>query len=121
MATPTIPCKRYKGGSVHWDHTPDADMAAGDVHDFGNVVGIAEVPIESGVLGALAMDGSFTVPKKTGEEWSAGDEISWDADSATFSLTSNGYGEAVAGLARADAATGDATGIVELTLGVARS
>lgn len=120
MATPTISCKRHKGGARHIDYTPEAAVAAGDVFDLGDIVAIAEVAIAAAVLGALALDGSFVVPKKTGEEWTQGEAIYWDAGTATFSNGSS-YGEATAGFAFADAATGDLTGIVELSPGVARS
>lgn len=120
MATPTIPCKRHKGGTIHLDYTPEAAVAAGDVFDLGDNVGIAEVAIAANVLGALALDGSFTVPKKTGETWTLGEAAYWDAGTNTFSNGSS-YGEATAGLVYADAASGDATGIILLDPGVARS
>jgi predicted RecA/RadA family phage recombinase len=120
MATPTIACKRHKGGEAHIDYTPNAAVAAGDVFDLGDIVGIAEVAIAANVLGALALDGSFTVPKKTGETWTQGQAIYWDAGTATFTNSSS-YSEATAGFAFAAAASGDLTGIVELTPGVARS
>lgn len=111
---------RYAEGN-YVDYTPSgADVDAGDVIDLGDLVGIAERDIPDGVQGALAIEGAFTVAKKTGETWTLGQKLVWDQGTESFSNNAS-YSEAVAGLAAADAASGDATGILKLTPGVARS
>ncbi len=102
------------------DYTPNADIAAGDVVDLGDFVGIAVTAIASGTLGALQVEGVYYAPKKTGETWTLGQPLFWDVGTTSFT---NGvsYSEAAAGLAWAAAASGDAKGYVRLCPGVARS
>lgn len=52
------------GSSI--DHTPGADVAAGDVLVIGDLVAVAERPIAAGKLGALAVEGMRSFPKATG-------------------------------------------------------
>lgn len=62
------------------DYTPGADVSAGDVVVQGELVGIAQLDIASGTLGALAVTGVFDLPKATGagEAIAAGSEAFWD-------------------------------------------
>ena len=48
------------------DHTPAADVAAGDVVVIGKIVGVAKLDIKAGELGALALTGVYEVAKGTG-------------------------------------------------------
>ena len=48
------------------DYTPSAFTAAGSVVVQGDLIGIANLDIPAGVLGALAVEGVFDVPKATG-------------------------------------------------------
>jgi len=69
------------------DHTPGADIAAGDVVVQGELVGVASLDIKAGMLGALAVEGVFDFTKATGvgTTIAAGVQIYWDdaADEAT--------------------------------------
>lgn len=111
---------RHFSKGDHVKHTPVAALAAGDVVDLGDFVGIAEVPIAAGVEGNLAIEGVFTVTKKTGETWAVGETAYWDVGTTSFSHTSS-YSEAVAGLIMAAAVSGAATGEVKLIPGVVRT
>jgi len=93
------------------DHTPGADVAAGDVVVQGDLVGVAKQPIAAGKLGALAVQGVFDFAKATGAGTAIamGALVYWDAtvDQATTS-TGAGANKLIGKTVRA-AADGDAT------------
>jgi predicted RecA/RadA family phage recombinase len=62
------------------DHTPSADVAAGDVVVQGDLIGIAKLDIVAGTLGALAVTGVFDLPKTVGigEAIAGGAKVYWD-------------------------------------------
>jgi predicted RecA/RadA family phage recombinase len=62
------------------DHTPSADVAAGDVVVQGELVGIAKTPIAANALGALSVTGVADFPKATGATTAiaAGAKVHWD-------------------------------------------
>jgi predicted RecA/RadA family phage recombinase len=66
------------------DYTPGADVSAGDVVVQGDLVGIAQLDIASGALGALAVTGVFDLPKTAGvdEGIAAGAKVYWDVADA---------------------------------------
>ena len=70
---------RFIQNGLAIDYTPGADVAAGDVVVQGVVVGVAKVPIASGVLGALAVTGIYDMVKDD-SDISSGDSLFWDAD-----------------------------------------
>ncbi len=114
MSTP-VAIYRQEGESI--DYTPVADVAAGDVIDLGNFVGIATHPIAANIMGALAIEGVFDINKFTAEVWAVGDIIYWDQGTLTATKTV-GYSEAKIGFAVRVALTGDATGRVKLWPGI---
>ena len=61
------------------DHTPVADVAAGQVVVQGSMIGVTKVAIEAGRLGALAVKGVFDVVKAN-EEQTLGAALYWDED-----------------------------------------
>jgi len=80
-----------EGASI--DHTPAADVAAGEVVVQGDLVGVAKQPIPANQLGALAVQGVFDVAKATGAGTSlaAGTTVYWDdaANVATATAAGN--------------------------------
>lgn len=60
------------------DHTPDADVAAGQVVALGELIGVAKTPIKTGEAGALAIRGVFDVAKNDTDELAVGDEVYWN-------------------------------------------
>jgi len=62
------------------DHTPAANVAAGDVVVQGELVGVAPRPINAGELGALSVEGVFSLPKATvaGSAIAMGVNVFWD-------------------------------------------
>lgn len=75
------------------DHTPGADIAAGDVVVQGELVGVASLDIKAGTLGALAVEGVFDFTKASGvgTAISAGVQIYWD-DAANEATTDSAAG-----------------------------
>ena len=105
MATP-VATFVHEGFSI--DYTPDADVAAGDIVDLGNCVGIATNAIAANTLGALQVHGVYDVAKFTGEAISLWAPVYYDAGTNTATGTI-GYSEAVMGKCVKAAASGDAT------------
>lgn len=75
------------------DHTPGADLSAGDVVVQGDLVGVAKLDIPSGKLGSLAVAGVFDVAKEAGAgvTFSAGQKAYWD-DTNNRAVTTDGAG-----------------------------
>lgn len=51
----------YDGSAI--DHTPDADLAMGEIVVQGDLVGITKRAIKADTPGAIAVEGVFDVPK----------------------------------------------------------
>lgn len=65
-----------EGASI--DYTPGSDVAAGDVVVLNDLIGVAKLPIKSGHLGALAVEGVFAFPKPIGLTVGLGESMYWD-------------------------------------------
>lgn len=91
------------------DYTPSgADIAAGEVVVVGNVIQIAHLDIEDGVLGALAVGGGvYRVPKATGggSAIAAGKRVYWDNTNNVATETASTH--KILGYTVAAAADGD--------------
>jgi predicted RecA/RadA family phage recombinase len=61
-------------------YTPAAAVEAGAIVDLGELLGVAELAIGAGALGALAIEGEFNVVKSgsTGPVFAVGDAVFWD-------------------------------------------
>lgn len=70
---------RHQGAAI--DHTPTANITAGDVVVQGELVGVARLDITANTIGALAVEGVFDFPKATGAgtELLVGADVYWDA------------------------------------------
>ena len=91
-------------------------VVSGSVNVVGNYIGVAlNSAAASGDVYPLAVEGVFTLAKKTGETWADGDKLYWDASAAT---ASNVYISAAAGnfvgVADAIAASAATTGPCKL-------
>ena len=47
------------------DHTPDADLASGEIVVQGELVGITKRDIKANMLGSIAVEGVFDVPERS--------------------------------------------------------
>ncbi len=102
------------------DYTPNDAVDAGTVVVVGEFVGVATHDIEADSLGALTIEGVFSIVKATGAI-TAGAKVYWDADgdpvggvAGTGALTTTSTDNTLAGRAIAAAASGDATVSVKL-------
>ena len=99
----------HDGNSI--DHTPGADVSAGDVVVQGDLIGIA-----AGTLGALAVTGVFDVSKATGADTAiaAGAKVYWDAGNGVATTDENAGANKYLGKTVAAAGDDDATVRVRL-------
>ena len=87
------------------DHTPVADLAAGEVVVQGELVAVARTPVAAGKLGALAVGGVHDFTKAAGPAFTVGQLLYWDdaANVATATIATNKLiGKAVRAAAAAD-------------------
>ena len=75
--------KRVQEGKLI-DHTPAADVAAGDVVVLGDRCFFANLDISAGALGALATEGVYDVAKGS-DAIELGAVLHWDGEKATTS------------------------------------
>jgi len=100
------------------DHTPVADVAAGDLIVLAEkLVGVAKLDIKAGELGALALTGVYETTKASGVVFAKGAEVGWNpvAKEAVAAGTSGSFriGHAVA-----DAGASDIFVVVRLQQGL---
>lgn len=100
------------------DHTPEADVAAGDIVVLADkLVGVAKLDIKAGELGALALTGIYEVSKTSGTAFAAGAEVGWNP--TTKQAVAAGTSSSVKlGHAVALAAAGDTLVYVRLCQGL---
>lgn len=96
----------YQHDPDHVDYTPGSAVAVGDVVILGDLFTVADRPIAAGVKGALAIEGTFIVPKASGAI-SQGVIVYWDATAGNVTTTAGSNKRA--GFAAEAAASGDST------------
>ena len=83
------------------DYTPGSAVAAGEVVVIGSLVAVAPRPIAANALGALAIDGVWSMPCASGATGAQGSAINWYATSGVAHAST---GVAAGKLAKARAA-----------------
>jgi len=78
------------------DYTPSSAVASGDIVAVGGLVGVALAPIAANELGDLAIKGQFEIDLASGQTFSRGDAIYFDASSDAHATTGTFFGYAVA-------------------------
>ena len=96
------------------DYTPSAAVAAGDVVVLNDLVTVAPRPIAADALGAVSVEGVWSMPKATGAI-GQGAIVYWDATAGNVTTTSSGNKRA--GKAAAAAASADTTVLVLINCG----
>lgn len=71
------------------DYTPSSAVAAGDVVVLNDLVTVAPRPIAANALGAVAVEGVFSLPKASGAI-GQGAIVYWDATAGNITTTSSG-------------------------------
>ena len=99
----------YEGKSI--DFFPTTDIPAGSVIVQGNLIGITKVDLKAGCLGAVAVVGVYAVVKGA-IAVPVGSKIYWDDTAKQAVLEASG--NALLGVAVAEAAVDDATVKVRL-------
>lgn len=87
------------------DYTPGSAVAAGDVVVIGSLVAVAPRPIPANTLGAVAVEGVWSMPKGA-ENITAGAKVNYYATSGVVTAAATGV---ACGYAVAAAATGVST------------
>lgn len=94
------------------DYTPSSAVAAGDVVLLTDRVFVAPRAIPANTLGSVATCGVFQIQKTTGEAWTMGQKLYWNAGTSKATTTSSTH--KVIGYAAAAAASGAVEGPVLL-------
>jgi len=74
-----MPTATYKGLGDRIDYTPSSAVSAGDVVVMNNLVGVATEDIAANALGSLAVEGVFDFPLESGQAFTLGADVYWDA------------------------------------------
>lgn len=88
-------------------------IAAGTVLAIEDIIGVAVTDIPPGGVGAVEIEGVFSVTAATGA-WKQGEKLYWD--SATSKFTNSSTGNMVAGIAAADKASAASSGLVKINV-----
>jgi predicted RecA/RadA family phage recombinase len=80
---------------------------------IGTIVGVASTDAATGEDCSFVRVGVFNLPKATGQVWTAGAKLYFDAAAKNFTTTVGS--NVAAGAAASNAASGDASGAVLLT------
>lgn len=91
---------------------PTGGVISGVAYLIGALLAVANVTAAQGTVVAFSRKGMFTLPKATGQTWTAGALLYWDNTAKNFTTTASTNTRA--GIALADAATGDTSGKVLL-------
>ena len=78
----------HEGAAI--DHTPTADVSAGDVVVQGDLIGVARLDMKANVLGALAVTGVFDFAKATNIAYTVGQILYWDNTNDIVTTTATG-------------------------------
>lgn len=73
-----------EGDIINWTNSTGSAVASGDVVVIGQTLGVALVAIAAGAVGAVALEGVFTLPKVTGAVIAAGETLVWDVSAGKF-------------------------------------
>lgn len=107
------------GEVLTWTNGTGSDVASGSPVAMQDTVGIATVDIADTESGSVSVVGVYEVTKGTGETWSVGQTIHWDASAGEFvaSISAASGDVENCGVAAADAESADAVGMLKLTPG----
>lgn len=100
---------RQKGAVLDWTNDTGSTVESGSPVAAGDTVGVALVDIADTETGALAVEGTFVLPKAAGTAWSVGQRLDWDADAVAFDVgVSAATGDVIGGAIAAEDVASDA-------------
>ncbi|MEW4566119.1 DUF2190 family protein [Bremerella sp. JC770] len=108
------------GSPIMADHTPAADVSAGDVIVLADTIRIAHRDITAGELGAAATRGGiYETPKTAGGSTAIADgkKVYWDADNSVITATASTHKQI--GYTRGASLDADTTQLIEFDPGPA--
>ena len=73
-----------EGDVINWTNGTGSAVDAGAVVVIGQTLGVALVGIAAGAVGAVALEGVFTLPKVSGAVIAAGESLVWDVSAGKF-------------------------------------
>lgn len=82
-------------------------VASGDVVLVGSLVGVAQISAAVGEVCSVALEGVYTVPKKSTDTFNQGDKLYWDNSAKNVTTTTSG--NTFAGFAWIAGGNGDTT------------
>lgn len=103
---------KHRGDAI--EHTPVADVTAGDVIVQGELIGVAKIDIKAGQLGALHVTGVFEVPRTTGGVLATGFKLYWDEANARATVDDAAGANAYLGKSVKESGDTDPTVLVRL-------
>jgi predicted RecA/RadA family phage recombinase len=100
--------RRTDGTKINY--TPAGAIAAGEVVDLGDILGVAERAIAAAAVGALSLEGEFSILKSgsTGPVFAVGDAVFWDTVNS-LAVRTGGAGCLYVGTCTAAATTSETT------------
>src|SRR5688500_6578256 len=109
-----------RGDILDWPNATGSAVLSGAVVPIKHMLGIALTDIANGAVGAVAIEGVFTVPKASGAVFVVGEKLIWDQSAGNFddSAATPATGDITGGVvALAAGANGETTAVVKLTPG----
>lgn len=91
---------------------PTGGLSSGDGVLVGSLFAVAVAGFAAGETGAAAIGGVYTLSKTTGEAWTQGEKLYWDASAGEVTATATD--NTLIGCAFAAAASAATTGAVRL-------
>lgn len=102
------------------NYTAGAEIDSGDVVVTGHTIGVALTDIANGDVGAIAIEGVFTVPKVSAAVFTVGEKLIYDVSASAFddSAATPASGDITGGaIAVVAGSASETTCIVKLTPG----
>ncbi len=93
---------------------PSGGVSSGDLVTIGSILGVALADAAAGASVSIRVTGVWKLPKASGQAWSEGVTLYWDATAKNATTSSGGGANAKLGVAAEAAASADTTGTVRL-------
>jgi predicted RecA/RadA family phage recombinase len=108
---------KQPGDNLDWTNGTGSDVSSGQIIELGDSIAVALNDIPDTETGAVGVEGVYSVAKKSGTAWNAGDKLDWDKSASEFHKGITPATGDITGcaIAAADAASGDTTATVKLT------
>lgn len=106
------------GQTINYTNGGGSTIASGSVVVIGALVGVAIAAIEVGEVGAVAIEGVWTVPKATGTALGQGQSVDYDVSASAFTAIGTPASGDLVGCATVIEAAASADTTVQVKLNV---